>query len=152
MDAGSHCEAQAGFGFLTSPRDLFHEGRVSAPFPPKTCGNGPAIPRQKAQRHGHCRVPCLQIYWATVAPSSNLMSGNDHHTLSPFDTIEVWLTVMSLPWPPRATFITSVFKIFALVCSRAQSFPFQPMRHTCYGHVTFSCPPGGSPCCLAAWR
>ncbi|MEJ1271662.1 potassium channel subfamily K member 9 [Cricetulus griseus] len=89
MDAGSHCEAQAGFGFLTSPRDLFHEGRVSAPFPPKTCGNGPAIPRQKAQRHGHCRVPCLQIYWATVAPSSNLMSGNDHHTLSPFDTIEV---------------------------------------------------------------
>lgn len=89
MDAGSHCKAQAGSGFLTSPGDLFHEGRVSAPFPLKTCGNGPAIPRQKAWRQGPCRVPCLQTCWATLAPSGNLMSGDDHCTLSSFDTIEL---------------------------------------------------------------
>lgn len=64
MDAGSHCEAQAGFGFLTSPGDLFHEGRVSAPFPLNTYGNGPAIPRQKAQRH----VPVGSLACKSVGP------------------------------------------------------------------------------------
>lgn len=110
MDAGSHCEAQAGFGFLTSPGNLFHEGRVSAPFPLITCGNGPAIPRQKAQRHAPCRVPCLQTCWAILVPSSNLMSGDDHHTISSFTTVKDMphCHVTGLPCPSRGYHLLSL--------------------------------------------
>lgn len=83
---------------------------MSAPFPLNTCGNGPAIPRQKAQRHAPCRVPCLQICWAILVPSSNLMSGDDHHTISSFATVEdtPHCHVTGLPCPPRGYHVLSL--------------------------------------------